>query len=173
MSEQADKRAKLGLGHWIALGGVALSLVILVVQMILIFTTELFEQRPGAGTVINTILQTGLLGLLLAGAVIVLFMALRNARLYALVYILGGAIAVVHAFSVLNWGMYAPVKSAGLTAYFLVGLAGLVVGACAASGCLALPTGKDVQGVAEELRHEEAPAPDASGEAPPQEGGAP
>jgi len=146
MADQAPTKAKLGLGHWVALGGAAVGLALLLVQMILVFTA-----KPGAGIVINAIVHTLLLAAFLVAAVIALWMARKNARLYAVVYVLAAATFLLAPVTVLH------IRAHAVTFYFSIGVLAFIVGALTSSGALALPSAADVRGVTEELHHKEAP----------------
>jgi len=154
MADQAPKKAKLGLGHWVALGGAAVGLILLLVQMILVFTI-----KPGAGTIIHAIVHTLLLGAFVAAAVIALWMARKNARLYTLVYVLAAATFLLAPVTILHAG------AGAVTFYFSIGVLAFIVGALIASGALTLPTSADVRSVAEELHHKAEPEAEEKPEA--------
>jgi hypothetical protein len=150
MAEEAPKKAKLGLGHWVALAGAALALILLLVQMILVFTT-----KPTAGAIINTLAQTALMAIFLAAAVVALLMARKNARLYAVVYGVAAGVFLLAPVSLLARTLRAHV----VTFYFLICVLAFIVGALVSSGALTLPTSADVRGVTKELQHKEEQPP--------------
>lgn len=168
MSDQAPAKTKLGIGHLVALGGAALGLALLVLQMILALAskqTRVVEgQVPtsglGGGAVINVLAQTGLLAVFLAVAAIALLMARKNAKLNTMVYVLAAAIFLLAPVSALSHLGRAP----DVTFYFLFCVLTFVVGALSTTGALTLPTARDVRGVAEVMHHEGASAKPAKEE---------
>ena len=158
MTEQAPAKAKFGLGHLVALGGLGLCLVILIWQWIWALSVT-----KGAGNIISLILQFGLLGLMILATVLVVLMARKNAMLGVVVYVLAGALFLLHSASLLSGGGLIGLPLGGgrqglLNFYFIFGLLALVVGNCVAGGRLTLPSSKDLKGVAGDLRQKDAPA---------------
>ena len=153
MTDGEKGPARLGLGHFVALGGLGVCLVIAVWQLIWSLT-----RTKGFGNILNLLLQGAFLGLLLVATAAVVLMAVRNRRLYVLVYVMAGAALVMHLFSVVSAGglLGGVIAGAGrspgmLNFYFVLGLIGLVVGNRAAAGGLALPGRADLKGVGESL----------------------
>jgi len=160
MTEHAPTKATFGLGHLVALGGLGLCLIILVWQWIWALSVT-----KGAGNIISLILQFGLLGLMILTTALMVLMARKNAKLAALVYVMAGALFLLHYFSAVPGGAMAGTMAqaagkahrATLSFYFILGLITVVVGNRAASGCLTLPSSKDLKGVAGDLRQKDEP----------------
>jgi succinate dehydrogenase hydrophobic anchor subunit len=150
MSEQASGKLKFGIGHWVALGAAALTLVLLLIQLILFFTT-----KPKAGAVINALVHTGLLAVLVAAAVVALLMARRNVRLNVLVFVLAGVVFLLAPHNATSETL----KTHVVTFYLLVCVLAFVVGTLMAGRVLVLPTSADVRGMKAGLGGSAAPKP--------------
>ena len=152
MADQGGK-AKLGLGHWVAMGGGALGILVLILQVILVLVGP-----KTAGLVIHSIVQALILIVLTAGVSLAVLMARRNSKMYTIALVLGAIAFLLAMGSALR---LAPIAG-WVTFYYLLTVLAAMAGGLLASGSLTLPKKSDLDTVTQTLHHEAAaPAPPA------------
>ena len=143
----AAKKASLKLGHWVALGAGAAGVVLLLLQMI--FTLASKSAFIETSTKILSIVETLVLLALLAGAVLVLLMTLKNPHLRTLVY----AMAASAFFLEQTVAMQTIILGFAWPFFIQTAVLVFIAGALMATGMVALPSGKELHEAASGLHH--------------------